>query len=136
MQESTITAEREAYASDSQIQLIGELYAETNYPEERRYPAKDLVKLERAEASTHIELLLAIKRGQALVQKQEAQLPRFSEPTLGMCAKMAAEELARKGQYASKNTQSWTQRTRALYHSYEEIRKNLKREIAQAGGQQ
>ena len=73
-------------ATSSQINLILQLYQETNYS--RQYTEAELLNLDREEASRHIHVLKETKVQSQALRALNERVPEFDKPGFGMVYKL------------------------------------------------
>ena len=84
--ESSKVEETGQPATSSQINLILQLYQETNYT--RQYTEAELLNLDREQASRHIHVLKETKVQSQALRSLNDRVPDFDKPGFGMVYKL------------------------------------------------
>ncbi len=119
-------------ASQAQLNLIKEIYKETDYS--RQYPDEELLTMTKEEASKHIDAIKGSKELAKLERTGNYATPSLSEPVLGMCFKMAFRSLKAESTCKDCSQSLLREKAMELYHEYQVTKQQLYNEL-KGGGQ-
>ena len=129
--ESSKVEETGQPATSSQINLILQLYQETNYT--RQYTEAELLNLDREQASRHIHVLKETKVQSQALRSLNDRVPDFDKPGFGMVYKLVWHACAEM-QLATKPSQDdFIDRVLGEYNLFKRTQAECRKHLQEGG---